>query len=81
MTRYELIQTQLLQQPKRWLVTGVSGFIGSNLLEALLALNQRVVGLDNFATLWRFSTSMKCKPSLLKGNGTTLSFCKATYAT
>ena len=50
MTRYELIQTQLLQQPKRWLVTGVAGFIGSNLLEALLALNQRVVGLDNFAT-------------------------------
>ncbi len=50
MTRYEHIQTQLRQQPKTWLVTGVAGFIGSNLLEALLALNQRVVGLDNFAT-------------------------------
>lgn len=33
-----------------WLITGVAGFIGSNLLEALLKLNQRVVGLDNFAT-------------------------------
>lgn len=33
-----------------WLVTGVAGFIGSNLLEALLACDQRVVGLDNFAT-------------------------------
>lgn len=40
----------LLSQPKTWLVTGVAGFIGSNLLEALLQLNQRVVGLDNFAT-------------------------------
>ena len=36
--------------PKTWLITGVAGFIGSNLLEALLKLNQRVVGLDNFAT-------------------------------
>jgi UDP-N-acetylglucosamine 4-epimerase len=50
MTRYEQIQTELLKAPKTWLVTGVAGFIGSNLLETLLKLNQRVVGLDNFAT-------------------------------
>jgi UDP-N-acetylglucosamine/UDP-N-acetylgalactosamine 4-epimerase len=50
MTRYEQIQTQLRQTPKTWLVTGVAGFIGSNLLETLLTLDQRVVGLDNFAT-------------------------------
>jgi UDP-N-acetylglucosamine 4-epimerase len=50
MTRYEEIQTQLRQNPKSWLVTGVAGFIGSNLLETLLMLDQRVVGLDNFAT-------------------------------
>ncbi len=50
MTRYEQIQTQLSQAPKTWLVTGVAGFIGSNLLETLLKLDQRVVGLDNFAT-------------------------------
>ena len=50
MTRYELIQTQLRQTPKTWLVTGVAGFIGSNLLETLLKLNQHVVGLDNFVT-------------------------------
>jgi len=50
MDRYELIQTQLCQSPKTWLITGVAGFIGSNLLEALLKLNQRVIGLDNFAT-------------------------------
>lgn len=39
-----------LSQPATWLITGVAGFIGSNLLEALLRLNQRVIGLDNFAT-------------------------------
>jgi UDP-N-acetylglucosamine/UDP-N-acetylgalactosamine 4-epimerase len=50
MTRYEQCQTQLRQAPKTWLITGVAGFIGSNLLETLLKLNQRVVGLDNFAT-------------------------------
>lgn len=50
MTRYEQIKTELLISPKTWLVTGVAGFIGSNLLEHLLKLNQKVVGLDNFAT-------------------------------
>lgn len=50
MTRYEQLQIQLRQAPKTWLVTGVAGFIGSNLLESLLKLDQRVVGLDNFAT-------------------------------
>jgi len=50
MTRYEQLQTELRQAPKTWLVTGVAGFIGSNILETLLKLNQRVVGLDNFAT-------------------------------
>jgi UDP-N-acetylglucosamine/UDP-N-acetylgalactosamine 4-epimerase len=47
---YQQLQTQLLGQPRRWLVTGVAGFIGSNLLETLLKLDQHVVGLDNFAT-------------------------------
>lgn len=50
MSKFEQIQQDLLQQPKVWLVTGVAGFIGSNLLEKLLKLNQTVVGLDNFAT-------------------------------
>lgn len=36
--------------PRKWLITGVAGFIGSNLLEALLRLDQKVVGLDNFST-------------------------------
>ncbi|KQR62531.1 NAD-dependent epimerase/dehydratase family protein [Acidovorax sp. Leaf160] len=47
---YAALQTQLAGDPRTWLVTGVAGFIGSHLLETLLRLNQRVVGLDNFAT-------------------------------
>ncbi len=50
MTRYQEIKIQLTSAPKTWLVTGCAGFIGSNLLETLLLLNQNVVGLDNFAT-------------------------------
>ena len=50
-TAYEQLQIRLqAEAPHTWLVTGVAGFIGSNLLETLLKLNQRVVGLDNFAT-------------------------------
>jgi UDP-N-acetylglucosamine 4-epimerase len=48
--RFEMVQQQLMNNPKKWLVTGCAGFIGSNLLEQLLKLNQIVVGLDNFAT-------------------------------
>lgn len=50
MTKYDDVKVQLVTVPKTWLVTGVAGFIGSNLLESLLNLNQHVVGLDNFAT-------------------------------
>jgi UDP-N-acetylglucosamine 4-epimerase len=50
MTNYEQIKTRLTSEPHTWLITGVAGFIGSNLLETLLKLNQRIVGLDNFAT-------------------------------
>ncbi len=50
MSHYDDIKQQLQQNPKVWLITGVAGFIGSNLLETLLKLNQKVVGLDNFAT-------------------------------
>jgi UDP-N-acetylglucosamine 4-epimerase len=50
MSRYNEIKAELLKLPKIWLVTGVAGFIGSNLLETLLKLNQKVIGLDSFAT-------------------------------
>ena len=48
--RYKRLRQQLQEAPKTWLISGVAGFIGSNLLETLLNLNQFVVGLDNFAT-------------------------------
>ncbi len=47
---YEQLKHRLAREQQTWLVTGVAGFIGSNLLETLLKLDQRVVGLDNFAT-------------------------------
>ncbi|TAM12957.1 MAG: Vi polysaccharide biosynthesis UDP-N-acetylglucosaminuronic acid C-4 epimerase TviC [Nevskiaceae bacterium] len=50
MTRYEDMQRELKATLRTWLVTGCAGFIGSNLLEALLKLDQTVVGLDNFST-------------------------------
>ena len=50
MSRFNEIKSQLQATPKKWLVTGVAGFIGSNILETLLKLNQTVIGLDNFAT-------------------------------
>ena len=50
MTAYQVLKTNLAEQPATWLITGCAGFVGSNLLETLLRLNQRVVGLDNFAT-------------------------------
>lgn len=53
MTKYDEVQRHLKSNRSTWLVTGVGGFIGSNLLEKLLSLNQLVVGLDNFDTGYR----------------------------
>ena len=50
MSAYTQTLAELRTTPRRWLLTGVAGFIGSHLLETLLALDQRVAGLDNFAT-------------------------------
>lgn len=50
MTRYEQLLEELPKNPKTWLITGVAGFIGSNLLETLLKLDQKVIGLDSFIT-------------------------------
>jgi UDP-N-acetylglucosamine 4-epimerase len=55
MTAYESLKQQLKTDPKTWLVTGVAGFIGSNLLETLLKLDQHVVGLDNFSTGYKLN--------------------------
>tara|TARA_B100000965_G_C19502232_1_gene717980 strand:+ start:124 stop:1146 length:1023 start_codon:yes stop_codon:yes gene_type:complete len=50
MNQYQKILVDLKKNPKKWLVTGVAGFIGSNLLETLLKNDQTVVGVDNFTT-------------------------------
>ena len=50
MSKYIKITDELKIKPEKWLVTGVAGFIGSNLLETLLLLNQQVIGLDNYDT-------------------------------
>lgn len=47
---YEIVKARLRETPRTWLVTGSAGFIGSNLVETLLMLDQRVVGLDNYST-------------------------------
>ncbi len=49
-TAYQKALDTLQAEPRRWLVTGCAGFIGSNLTETLLGLGQTVIGLDNFAT-------------------------------
>src|SRR5260370_42381116 len=48
--RYEQVRAELAGSPRKWLVTGAAGFIGSKLLQVLLELDQHVVGFDNFAT-------------------------------
>ncbi|WP_019141887.1 NAD-dependent epimerase/dehydratase family protein [Noviherbaspirillum massiliense] len=53
MSAYEKARVALRENPKIWVITGVAGFIGSNLLEALLKLDQHVIGLDNFETGYR----------------------------
>lgn len=55
MNKYDVIKERLRAQPKKWLITGVAGFIGSNLLEVLLELDQFVVGVDNFSTGHRYN--------------------------
>lgn len=60
MTYFKSLSADLKNNPKKWLITGVAGFIGSNLLESLLELNQDVVGLDNLETgSWSNLTEVK----------------------
>lgn len=55
MNEYEKLKERLKKNQNTWLITGVAGFIGSNLLEKLLILNQKVIGLDNFDTGYQYN--------------------------
>lgn len=70
MTSFDKIQSEIAQRPVKWLVTGVAGFIGSNLLKSLLQLNQHVVGLDSFATGFRHNIDqVRTSVTLTQWNG------------
>jgi UDP-N-acetylglucosamine 4-epimerase len=58
MPEYQNVLREMENAPRSWLVTGVAGFIGSNLLQFLLERGQRVVGLDNFLTGHRKNLDM-----------------------
>ena len=58
MSAYSELTKSMTAEPSRWLITGVAGFIGSNLLETLLKLGQTVVGLDNFMTVYQKNLDM-----------------------
>lgn len=83
--KYIQIKEALRENPKTWLVTGAAGFIGSNLAEELLKLNQEVISLDNFATGHRYNldkiqnavTADEWKNfTFEEGDITDLAFCK-----
>lgn len=85
MSAYSELLAKLEQSPKKWLITGVAGFIGSNLLETLLRAGQNVTGLDNFSTGYRKNLDMvkelvgeKCWAnfSLIEGDIRDLATCR-----
>jgi UDP-N-acetylglucosamine/UDP-N-acetyl-alpha-D-glucosaminouronate 4-epimerase len=87
--KYRQVKEQLRSNPKHWLITGCAGFIGCNLLEALLKLNQSVVGLDNFSTGHRHnlgevkelvSAEQWSKFSLIEGDIRDLNACRKAVA-
>lgn len=85
--KYTKVKEELIASPKTWLVTGCAGFIGSNLTEMLLSLNQKVIGLDNFSTGYQHNLDdiKKCVTdenwanfSFIKGDITDYGVCQNT---
>src|SRR5690349_13103100 len=86
MGNYPDLRNILAATPKTWLVTGVAGFIGSNLLETLLELDQRVIGLDDFSAGKRSNLEdvrQSCQPArwrnfeLIEGTIGNLETCRS----
>ena len=89
MKKIQTAKQHLVDYPKKWLITGVAGFIGSNLLEALLTLNQTVIGLDNFSTGFKHNLTEVQKQvsadqwerfSFMEGDIRDLATCKTACA-
>ncbi len=76
MEHYLRVQENLRARPKRWLITGVAGFVGSNILETLLRLDQEVIGLDNFS-VGSSQTLLDVQASVSKRRWSRFSFRKA----
>jgi UDP-N-acetylglucosamine/UDP-N-acetyl-alpha-D-glucosaminouronate 4-epimerase len=77
MPSYEQVYEALQQRPRSWLVTGAAGFIGSHLVETLLKLDQRVVGLDNLSTGTR-SNLAQVKDAVSEGQWRNLRFIRGS---
>ncbi len=89
MSAYEQCLEDLRAQPRKWLVTGCSGFIGSHIVETLLGLGQRVIGVDNLATgsqanindvLEKVGSEAWAKFTFLEGDVRNLVTCRAACA-
>jgi UDP-N-acetylglucosamine 4-epimerase len=89
MSKYQETIRHLQESRYCWLITGVAGFIGSSLLEALLRLNQKVIGLDNFSTGHQHNLDQVCELvgkeawlnfTFLQGDIRDLETCKETCA-
>jgi len=81
---YRRLREQLVSAPKVWVVTGVAGFIGSNLLQELLALRQTVVGVDDYSTGHRANLDEVLAPfngdadfRMVEGDIRNLEICRA----
>ena len=75
MKTYEEVLQLIKRRRRTWLVTGAAGFIGSNLVEKLLSLDQEVVGLDNFSTGKRENVHKEMR--LVEGDIRSLETCRA----
>ncbi|BDG03433.1 NAD-dependent epimerase [Anaeromyxobacter oryzae] len=86
MVAYEQVKRTLSAEPSRWCVTGAAGFIGSHLVQALLCLDQEVIGVDDFSTgrreniedvLTTVGSARAARFRLVEGDIRDLSACRA----